>query len=59
MQKQFQNLAVGEIFTYNNKNYTKINTVKISCCKSVNCHAVSNPKDRLFIQPTTNVEVSN
>ena len=59
MQKQFQALAVGDNFIYNGKNYTKTNTVKISCCKSVNCHVVNNQKDRTFLQPTTNVEVSN
>lgn len=59
MQKEFQALAVGDNFLYNGKTYVKINTIKVSCCKSVNCHDVNNQKDRTFLQPTTKVEVSN
>lgn len=57
MQKDFSELQNGQQFKYNNKNYVKIQTVKITCCKSVNSQAVDNPKDRLFLQPNTKVEV--
>jgi hypothetical protein len=34
---KFSELAVGQKFTANGTEYVKTDTVKISCCKSVNC----------------------
>lgn len=59
MQKEFKDLTVGQQFSYNNKTYVKVNAVKVSCCRSINCHVVGNPKDRVFLQPAQKVEVSN
>lgn len=57
MQKEFQQLNVNDKFTYNNKEYTKVQTVKITCCKSINAQAVADNKDKIFVQPSTKVEV--
>lgn len=59
MQIEFKDVNVNQNFTYDNKNYVKVNTVKVSCCRSVNCHVVGNAKDRTFLQPNTKVEVQN
>lgn len=59
MQKLFKDVQVGTQFTFNNKQYLKINQVKVSCCRSVNCHVVGVPNDRTFLQPDQQVEVKN
>ena len=59
MQKEFKDVNVNQNFTYQGKSYIKINPVKVSCCRSINCHVVHNPKDRLMLQPNTKVEVEN
>ena len=59
MQKLFKDISVGEQFNYNNKTYVKINNVKVSCCRSINCHVAGNEKDRAFLQPDNKVEVKN
>lgn len=59
MQKSFKDVAIGEQFDFNNKKYVKVNAVKVSCCRSVNCHVVGNANDRTFIQPDIKVEVKN
>ena len=55
----FQELAVGTKFEMNGKTYEKINTVKITCCRSANCQNIVNTKERTFVQPKTVVEVPN
>ena len=59
MQKTFQEIAVGKNFKLNNEQYVKMNTVKISCCKSANCYVATNHKSQHFIRPDQNVEVSD
>lgn len=58
MNKPFQELAVGGIFIFNGTQYTKIDQVKVSCCKSINAVCVDNNQQRVFIQPQQEVEIS-
>lgn len=59
MQKPFSDVAIGETFEINGIRYTKIQEVRISCCKSINCHNASDPKQRTFFPATTLVTVVN
>ena len=54
----FSEVAVGAKFLYNNNEYVKINAVKISCCKSINAHAVSNPQSKIFVNPNSQVNIN-
>lgn len=58
MNKNFADVKVGDRFTLNGKEYVRIQDVRISCCKSVNAHAVENSGDRIFVQPTVVVTVN-
>jgi len=57
MQKKFSDVAVGEIFEINGLRYKKIQEVRISCCKSVNCHNEADANQRTFFPATTIVTV--
>lgn len=59
MNKQFKDLTDGEIFRYNNTEYTKIAAVKVSCCKSINAQETANANNRIFVQPSVEVEVND
>lgn len=56
-QKEFKDLAVNEQFSVNNIKYVKTDEVKVSCCKSINCHVLGNHSERTFFGPSTTVEV--
>jgi hypothetical protein len=58
MNKPFSEVADNTVFTWNGKQYTKMATVKVSCCKSINAVAVDNNKERIFVQPQQDVEVA-
>lgn len=58
MKKTFDQVAVGSQFTHNGVEYKKTDVVKVSCCKSINAIATTNEKDRIYVQPTQEVEVS-
>ncbi len=59
MQKTFQEIVVGQAFKFNNQQYVKMNTVKVSCCKSANCYVADNHRVQHFIRPDQKVEVSD
>jgi len=59
MNKQFKDLNVDASFTMNGIEYTKINPVKISCCKSINAQEKNNPNNKTFVQPLVEVEVND
>jgi hypothetical protein len=48
MEKTFAQVQVGENFSVNGLEYTKIEAVKVSCCQSVNAVAVGNTSNRTF-----------
>jgi predicted CxxxxCH...CXXCH cytochrome family protein len=58
MNKLFSELAVGDRFTSNGQEYIKIQDVRVSCCRSVNCHSVGNVNSKSFIHPSTMVTVN-
>ena len=57
MQKPFSDVAVGETFELNGLRYVKIQDVRISCCKSVNCHNAADTNQKTFFPPNTLVTV--
>ena len=57
-KKQFDELAVGAVFTFNNKEYTKMQPEKVSCCRSLNAAEVPNPSIKIFVRPQDEVEVN-
>lgn len=59
MNKQFKDLGVDSSFTMNGIEYTKINPVKISCCKSINAQEKNNTNNKTFVQPLVEVEVND
>lgn len=59
MKKQFKDISVDEKFKLNDVEYTKINTVKISCCKSINAQQVADANHKTFVQPLTEVDVDD
>lgn len=53
----FGNVAVGQTFFVNDKEYTKLQTRKITCCKSINCQETSNASNRAYFKDSTVVKV--
>jgi len=58
MIKKFSELSNDQVFSLNGVEYKKVASVKISCCKSINAVASNNDKQRIFVQPSTDVEVN-
>lgn len=58
MNQAFSEVLEGQRFTLENREYVKIPSVKISCCKSINAQAVDNPGEKTFVQPQTVVVVN-
>lgn len=59
MKVQFKDVEVNKVFVFNEVSYMKIDTVKVSCCKSINAKRVDNENDRTFVAPMTEVEVND
>lgn len=58
MNKTFSELSNGDKFSLNGKEYVKVSEVKITCCKRINAHAVSNTNERILVQPSTTVTIN-
>lgn len=58
MEKNFSDVSVGGRFTMNGLDYIKTDTIRVSCCKSINAQAVNDPNNRTFVQDTTVVTVN-
>jgi hypothetical protein len=58
LTKTLDQVAIGENFTVNNIEYTKIQETKVSCCRSINCHAADNPNQKTFFPGNTVVETN-
>lgn len=56
-QTRFVDIAVGTKFKVENKEYTKIQDERISCCKLFNAVLSADPTKKHFIVPITEVEV--
>ena len=59
MEKQFSELVVGEKFSINGTEYVKMQEVRVSCCKSVNCYQLSHADQKTFFPGNTLVTVVN
>lgn len=59
MKKQFKDVADGETFTLDNKEYKKVAAIKVSCCRSLNAESTANASDKIFVQPLSEVEVND
>jgi hypothetical protein len=55
---KFSELAVGDKFTFNGTEYVKTETVKVSCCKSVNCMKTAD-NSKTMVNPDSAVEQVN
>lgn len=53
----FGSLAVNSTFVYNGVSYTKTETVRVSCCKSVNA-VNAETSNRVYMSDDTQVEVN-
>jgi hypothetical protein len=58
LSKTIDQVAVGENFKVNNIEYTKTQEVRISCCKSINCHVADDPNQKTFFPANTVVETN-
>lgn len=53
----FGSLAVNSTFVYNGVNYVKTETVRVSCCKSVNA-VNSQSSERVYMADDTQVQTN-
>lgn len=58
LTKTLDQVADGENFKVNNIEYTKITEVRVSCCRSVNCHVAADANQRTFFPGNTVVETN-
>lgn len=54
----FTDLKTGDRFSYNGTEYIKVDEVRVSCCKSINCQAAQDPNKRIQIPPNTTVTIN-
>ncbi len=55
----FHELAVGSTFKFQGIDYTKIETIRVSCCTALNAAQVNHPEVKQFITPVQQVEVND
>lgn len=53
--KQLSEIAVGTKFIYNGVEYRRIEDIRVSCCRVVNCVNLADGTNQ-FVAPNTNVE---
>lgn len=58
LEKVFSDIPVGSQFTVNGIEYIKTDTVRVSCCQSINAHVVNDPNARVYFQDSTTVTVN-
>lgn len=57
--KQFKDVNVNEVFTLNGVNYTKIEEVRVSCCRCINACLTTDPNNKIQVKPLDEVVVSD
>ena len=57
-EKKFSELNVNDRFFVNGTEYVKTETVRVSCCKSINAHEASNTAVKSFFQDDSTVSVN-
>lgn len=58
VEKIFAEVPLGSKFTVNGLEYVKTETVKVSCCQSINAHLADNTSARVFFQDNVVVTVN-
>jgi hypothetical protein len=58
MNKLMSEVPVGVQFKFNNIMYTKIQDIRVSCCRVVNCRKNEDGTND-YVNPNTQVEVVN
>lgn len=58
MNKNFSEILEGQRFTFNSKEYIKIPSVKVSCCKSFNAQAADNANEKIYVNAGSTVTVN-
>jgi hypothetical protein len=58
MDKVFSEVPDGTKFILNGTEYVKVPAVRISCCQSINATNTNNRDNRIFVQPTTMVQLN-
>jgi hypothetical protein len=53
----FKTLSVGQVFTYDNKQYIRVADQKVSCCKILNAAETNNPDTKIMIKPLVTVQI--
>jgi hypothetical protein len=59
MQKKFKDLAIGEKFVVDGVEYVKTQTVKVSCCRSINSYESANASKKHNFDYNTLVTAEN
>lgn len=54
----FRDLVVNTVFSFGGETYRKTETVRVSCCKTINCVKVSN-NEQNYISDDSVVEIKN
>lgn len=58
MNKTFGELAIGDRFTFNGKEYVKTQEIRISCCQRINAQSTTNSNERIKLETSTTVTVN-
>jgi hypothetical protein len=58
MQKTFGEVELGGRFVVNGIEYTKVQDVRVSCCKSINAQETANAGNRTFFSKETIVNTN-
>jgi hypothetical protein len=58
MNKTFGELAIGDRFTFNGKEYSKTQEIRISCCQRINAQSTTNSNERIKLETSTTVTVN-
>jgi hypothetical protein len=53
---KFHEVAVGEIFKFNNQEYVKIPEVRVSCCKIQQNAQILGSEEKVVLKPLDEVE---
>lgn len=58
MNKTFGELAVGDRFSINGKEYVKTQEIRISCCQRINAQSIANSNEKIKVDPSTTVTIN-
>jgi len=58
IEKTFAEIPVGSNFFVNEIEYVKLDTVRVSCCQSINAHVVNEQNARVYFQDSTTVSIN-